>query len=330
MLPPGASCLFCSSRLSIHQQVLHARFCGAACRVQYAMLASHQICSVCGRALSPAQYGLRACASPACLAVANRAAIEASLRREQEERHRRAVWDAKVKALRDQLAAEADVEEPETYRVVHIPHVRRQPTPPSEERRLAFREFLTQLIGKLGKDDTGPSADEAGSDSSLKASSDPNSEALAVLSTACGVCQGYCCQHGGQHAYLTVDTIRRVMARNPGLLPDDVLHAYLDCVGEVSMEGSCLFHGPAGCGLPREMRSDVCKRFYCGGLKEFLNGLSPQGPVRTFLAAAQGDTVMDAMFCDENGSRTVQVLPPDDHAAGVASHQAQPGASGAS
>jgi hypothetical protein len=58
-----------------------------------------------------------------------------------------------------------------------------------------------------------------------------------------------------------------------------------------------------------------CNRFYCGGLWEFQNGLTQEGPIRVFLAAAQGDTVTDAVFCDENGSRTVPVPPPDEHGA---------------
>ena len=281
--------------------------------MQYARLAPYQICSVCGRALSPAQYGLRTCASPACMV----AATKESIRRDEEEQRRRAVREAKVLALRDQLAGAANVEERETYRVIHIPRVRLQATKPSEQRRLAFRDFLNRLISKLGVDDSGPKAEEAGSDSRVKPDAAPNTEALAVLNTACGLCQGYCCQSGGQHAYLSVETIRRYMSRNPDLHPGDVLDAYLACVGELSMEGSCLFHGPVGCGLSREMRSDICNRFYCGGLKEFQNGLAPEGPVRVFLAAAQGDTVKDAVFCDENGSRTVPVPPPDEHEAGA-------------
>ncbi len=83
------------------------------------------------------------------------------------------------------------------------------------------------------------------------------------------------------------------------------------------MEGSCILHGPAGCALPREMRADICNQFYCAGLKEFQKGLTQEGPIRVFLAAAEGDTVTDAAFCDENGSRTVPVPPPDDQAAGA-------------
>jgi hypothetical protein len=316
MLAQGTACSFCNSKLSIHQQVLRARFCGEPCRVQHAKLAPRQICSICGRALSPAQYGLRACASPACLAVANKAANEASARREAEERRNRAVCQAKALTLRDQSAGAARVEEPETYRVIQIPHLRLQGTKPAEQRRLAFRDFLNQLISKLSVDDAGPKAEGAGSDSSVQPDSAPNTEALAVLSTACGLCQGFCCQNGGQHAYLSVQTIRRYMARHPGLRPDDVLDDYLACVGEVSMEGSCLFHGPSGCGLPREMRSDVCNRYYCEGLKEFQKALTPEGPVRVFLAATQGDTVMDTVFCDEHGSRSVPA-PLDEHVAGA-------------
>ena len=211
----------------------------------------------------------------------------------------------------------ARIEEREAYQIVHIPHIRLQATEPSEERRLVFRDFLNQLIGKLDVDDAGPRAEVAGSESRVKADSGPNTEALTVLNTACGLCQGYCCQQGSLHAYLSVETVRRFMSRNPGLQPGDVVDAYLSFVGEVGMEGSCIMHGPAGCKLPREMRSDVCNQYYCQGLREFQNGPSPEGPVRVFLAATQRETVMDVMFCDEKGSRTVLVASTDDQVAGA-------------
>jgi predicted nucleic acid-binding Zn ribbon protein len=216
MVPHWADCSFCNAKLSMQKQVLRARFCGEPCRVKYARLAPHQLCLVCGRALSPAQYRLRACATPACV-------IEANVRREDEERRKRAEREAKELALRDQLAGPAGVEEPETYRVIQIPHVRLPATKPSEQRLLKLRDFLNGLISKLEVGDSGPKADGPGFDSGVRADFTPNTEVLAILNTACGLCQGYCCQRGGlHHAFLSIETIRRYMSRHPGLRPADV------------------------------------------------------------------------------------------------------------
>jgi len=224
---------------------------------------------------------------------------------------------AEAQVLRDQLAPAAGVDERETYRPIVIPELRRQVTDRSEQRVRWFLEILNDLIKKAGAQDAGEKAHETASDSSDQPDTARNPGVLAVLRTACGFCQGYCCQRGGEHAYLSVDTIRRYTSSNPGLSPGDVRDAYLAHVGQQSIEGSCIFHGPAGCRLPRDMRSDTCNRYYCGGLKDLQNGVSSEGRIRVFFAAAQGVTIVDAAFYGENGLRTVPVPPPDDREAGA-------------
>ena len=41
---------------------------------------------------------------------------------------------------------------------------------------------------------------------------------------------------------------------------------YLGKLGGTTYRGSCIYHGAAGCELPREMRSDTCNGFYCADL----------------------------------------------------------------
>ncbi len=82
-------------------------------------------------------------------------------------------------------------------------------------------------------------------------------EVKALMSKACGVCQGYCCGFGGNHAYLTVETIKRYMAEHPNQRPRDVLAAYLSHVGNKTFDRSCVYHRPGGCSLPRAMRGHL-------------------------------------------------------------------------
>src|SRR5206468_7485578 len=97
----------------------------------------------------------------------------------------------------------------------------------------------------------------------------PPSNNPRILASACARCQGHCCGKGGLHAfaYLSVDTLRRFMDDNPTLHPDEVLAAYLDHIGRATYQDSCVFHGPQGCTLSREMRADICNTFFCPGLK---------------------------------------------------------------
>src|SRR5208337_492465 len=77
-------------------------------------------------------------------------------------------------------------------------------------------------------------------------------EVQAVLNGACALCRGFCCGSGGDHAYLTVATIRRYMAKHLEQGPEEVLAAYLGRIRNDTVAGSCIFHQSGGCGLPRE------------------------------------------------------------------------------
>ncbi len=96
----------------------------------------------------------------------------------------------------------------------------------------------------------------------------------------CGVCGGGCCLSGGEKAYLTVATLRRVMAANPDLGPDELRAIYLGHLPQRTIPGSCVHHTRGGCSLPRALRSDVCNRFACAPLKLLQHGLEADPPVR--------------------------------------------------
>jgi hypothetical protein len=133
-----------------------------------------------------------------------------------------------------------------------------------------------------------------------------------VLNGACALCRGFCCGNGGNHAYLTVETLRHYMAKRPDQGPDEVLAAYVGHVRSGTVEGSCIFHQPGGCGLPREMRSDTCNRFFCKGLTGFQQGLTGRDPARGFFVATEGEAILGAAFCDADGTRLVPIAPPAD------------------
>jgi hypothetical protein len=68
---------------------------------------------------------------------------------------------------------------------------------------------------------------------------------------------------GGEKAYLSSTTIRRLMRLRPELPLDRVAAEYLDRLGDETVAGSCINHTSAGCGLPREMRADTCNTYFC-------------------------------------------------------------------
>jgi hypothetical protein len=91
----------------------------------------------------------------------------------------------------------------------------------------------------------------------------------------CGVCRGGCCTHGGDSAFITRATIRRVREQMPELSDDDILEAYLSRLPSRTITGACINQASDGCALPAEMRSDTCNGFFCDSLSDWLE--SPTG-----------------------------------------------------
>ena len=132
-----------------------------------------------------------------------------------------------------------------------------------EKRRRKFREYLTETIAEAS---SGRSASKA-----ARADRSQGDDAIAkVLVAACATCRGHCCRTAGEHAYLDAKTIRRVLATAPSSTPSSVLDAYLAALPAKSIRGSCVFHGLAGCALPRRLRSHVCNDFFCGPVERWL------------------------------------------------------------
>jgi len=99
---------------------------------------------------------------------------------------------------------------------------------------------------------------------------EPEGFAGLVARTACTLCKGWCCKGGEEHAYLDERTMARVRRARPELDARAVLRLYSERVPPVGYQDSCVFHGPAGCTLGRELRSDVCNSYFCSALGHFV------------------------------------------------------------
>jgi hypothetical protein len=147
-------------------------------------------------------------------------------------------------------------------------HARLRPLP--ERRRRKHAEHLDAIIA-AALAETEPFAP------STSASPAPSHDLAGRL---CGVCGGGCCLSGGEKAYLTPATMRRVMAANPGLSPGELRAIYLDRLPERTIPRSCVHHTRGGCSLPRSVRADVCNTFACAPLKLLQQELDADPPVR--------------------------------------------------
>jgi hypothetical protein len=129
--------------------------------------------------------------------------------------------------------------------------------PPEAADVAALRAFLLALEREAANSADAPElapADESGS---------------ALDAPLCALCRGRCCRFGlDGRAFLEPQHLRAWLARHPGAAWADAVDHWLGFIGAEHLRGSCLFHGRAGCTLPRERRSDVCNQFACDALEQ--------------------------------------------------------------
>lgn len=300
------TCLICNAPLPFNP-VRTGNLCGRGeCDWRYSLLRRQQkVCTICGRPLSVPELPTRICANPECQRTAladfarqvherNQARTAALIQQEIEQASR----------LRDQVIDTFGLREPESFPLVVIPACTLGITRLPEQRRRAFRDHLSDVIGQAAVPPAAPIREpEQVAPAPVAAS-----RAQAALGMACSRCQGFCCEGGGDHAYLKVETIRRYLAEHPDQRPDDVLAAYLDRVGHRTYQGSCIYHQADGCALPREMRSDLCNRHFCKALHEFQRNLPATGPIRAFFVAANYGAIQKAALVHENQMLSVPTI----------------------
>lgn len=170
--------------------------------------------------------------------------------------------------------------------VVLLPDGVRPLVPLSAERRESFARHLDGLLRSALAEGTQRLA-ESRSDSHGLSAADLE---LGLLGPACALCGGLCCHSGGETAWLEPATLQRFAAAQPQLAGPQIRDAYLERLPQAGLEGSCVFHGDAGCALPREMRSSICNGFICADLAATVNDWRAAG--ESCLAVARSGAVL--------------------------------------
>jgi hypothetical protein len=130
-----------------------------------------------------------------------------------------------------------------------------------------------------------------------------------VLGLACSTCRGECCTAGGTHAFLREDSLVRVRAflsRDGATVDAGQLEAtYARYLPARHYRGSCVYHTPTGCALPRTLRSNLCNRYLCGGLTQLSRALDASGGDAAYVAAADSVHLRRVARLSIDGARTV-------------------------
>lgn len=292
--PPSGTCAVCGRALSL-LDAQTAPVCRApACGWKYASTPKDRRCRVCGRLLAFSEMATGLCSTMQCRHTGSAEAM----------RSRRAHDELEAQKLREQGARTLRIAHAESYPLAHIPSSSAEVIRLPRRRRRVFRKRLRGLIREAFA--RAPVDQAPAQPLPAKERSGPRARELAVvLERACGQCRGFCCGTGGDHAFITVDTIDRYRRTHPDHGPRTVLAAYANMIGTDTFRDGCVFQNADGCALPRAMRSDTCNQFLCAGLRKLTDRQPENGPVRGFVFSTERGEVVSGAFLDARRARPV-------------------------
>jgi hypothetical protein len=171
--------------------------------------------------------------------------------------------------------------------------------PLGSERVKAHRQYLEQIVQEAAelRDADGMMVPET---SATTNGISPIEAEFPVLGAACGLCGGYCCNTGGNTAWLEPATIFRLLRQAPPVAEDGIVENYLKYLPAISYENSCIYHAENGCSLPKNIRSNVCNQYLCRGLGELARAVS-SAPYRCVATTMAGNRVDEMALMDARG-----------------------------
>jgi hypothetical protein len=257
---------------------------------------SDAACQICGVKLSdPRDRLMQVCRGAKCqIAWSSRlqAQRKAELQMERARRTRLAEEHRDRNALRRGLGDVQDI------LPVVVPANLRKIVKLPERRKRAFRKYLRGIIAEAAAV-RAKSADAPRGETALDSSTLPP-KLSSLLGRGCATCRGRCCNGGGDHAYLSVETILGYMHHHPKHRPREVLDAYLSHLPNKAYEDSCVYQTKKGCALPRKMRSKISGDFFCEELRQFERQFYAEGERQVmFYAFEDRQIVRSEPFPDE-------------------------------
>jgi hypothetical protein len=224
------------------------------------------------------------CDKPEC----QREGIRRDLQKIQvAERRRRERFAAEF----ERVAREDKLERPEPLTVGVLPANVHDPEKTPEDRVAVFREHLRGLV-------TAALASEEADDAEPLAEPEGVEAPPPLVVHGCAACSGHCCVQGREHAFLDQGAVRRYVREHDERDAGRVEEAWLSRVAERSYEGSCVFHGPRGCVLPRRMRGRECNTFLCSKLMALEGEIDSDEAAAAWVTACDGDRGVRSIFLD--------------------------------
>jgi hypothetical protein len=176
--------------------------------------------------------------------------------------------------------------------------------PQDPARRAAFERHLAEIVEGAVLDRAKIEVEPMGVE--------PPVNGRETLSTAaCGACRGSCCRAGGDHAYLTEETVARSLDAHPDWTLRQIMDSYLEHLPAETTVNSCIYHGPKGCGLPRALRSPTCNTYICGKLTRLRAALPETRPPPILALLFDHGRWTRTALLDETGVKILAEEPGD-------------------
>lgn len=296
-LTPAKACLVCGTPLSFPQSRTRLLCGNAICAWKFDSVPARQRCAVCGRALTVDQLASQACADPACRHawLVDR---PIALRRERIE--------AIALGVRNRAAAALGIANAHSFPLTLVPHNNAPSRKLPARRKRRLREHLARVLNLAISQREAVAKGTAEPRPDLPPLVPPAKELAHVMLQACIGCRGFCCRTGGEHAYITQDTMQAYLEAHPDESPDAIIETYLAHVPERTLDGGCVFQHANGCALPREMRGDLCNRYYCGSLVDFQSARHADLPPKAFFVPTQNQRLGHPVFAAPESGRVVR------------------------
>lgn len=176
--------------------------------------------------------------------------------------------------------------------------------PQDPARRALFVQHLAEITERAGLDPARYLSEPP--------AADPPPSARETLSEgACTACRGSCCRSGGDHAYLTEETIARQKEAHPKRTLAEIQAIYLEHLPAETVLDSCVYHSKTGCGLSRDLRSSTCNRHLCGKLLNLRSTIPEHNPPPLLAVLFDDGTWARTALIDGTGVRILAENTPD-------------------
>ena len=194
---------------------------------------------------------------------------------------------AEIPKRRNRSAAQRGIppEERDSYRMAVLPRNHHRPKKLPRKRRENFEATLRRNIEKarsrltVGEQPEPPAKVYSVGDDRSEGEREAERK---LLGAGCAMCRGRCCTAGADHAFNDSDTMMRYLQRFPDHDDETIVDRYLSHIATRTLSPGCIFQHEHGCTLPRDLRADICNRFYCSDINVVRNHYFAGDPVRAY------------------------------------------------